>query len=145
MRFLKYWLPVLLWMLVIFGASTGMGSPQHTSRFIRPLLLWINPDMSPEALATAHFCVRKAAHFVEYAILAALLMRALRGEHFSSSCQRQMVLVVLLCALYAAGDELHQSFVRGREASAVDVLIDSCGAGIGTLAFWAAGHRRKGR
>jgi len=35
---------------------------------------------------------------------------------------------ILFCLSYALSDEFHQSFVSGRFASALDVLIDSLGA-----------------
>ena len=48
--FLRYWLPVLLWASVIFGMSTGAGSARHTSRILRPLLRWLNPDVTDETI-----------------------------------------------------------------------------------------------
>jgi hypothetical protein len=32
-------------MTLIFGASTGLGRPENTSRFVVPFLLWLNPHM----------------------------------------------------------------------------------------------------
>src|ERR1035441_76211 len=132
-RFITHWLPLLFWMVVIFGASTGLGSPEHSSRFVRPFLLWLNPRMSKETIDLVHYCVRKTAHCVEYSILAFLIWRvvhsaaamALRrpAQHFR--------LALLLAALYAATDEAHQIFVPGREAAVRDVLLDTCGAGFG--------------
>ena len=130
-------------MLVIFGASTNIGSPHYTSRFVGPILRWLMPSISPVELDAAHFLVRKTAHLTEYAILAMLLARALRGENFSSSMRQQFVLVILLCAFYAASDEWHQSFVRNREASVTDVLLDTSGAALGMVAFCAIGCWRK--
>ena len=67
--FLKYWLPVLLWLGFIFIGSTDLMSAEHTSRFLIPFLLWLKPDISPEALAQVHFILRKLGHVTEYAIL----------------------------------------------------------------------------
>ena len=44
-----------------------------------------------------------------------------------------------LAVLYAASDELHQGFVAGRHAAAVDVGIDATGEG-----DFSAGHLRRG-
>jgi VanZ family protein len=85
----------------------------------------LKPDISPEAFATIHFFVRKAAHVTEYAILAALLWRALSTN--SASTWRQPLIVIAIGASYAAADEFHQSFVATRTASAHDVMIDCCG------------------
>ena len=40
---------------------------------------------------------------------------------------------MLLCALYAASDELHQAFIPGRSPQLADVLIDCGGALAGIL------------
>jgi len=130
--FLKYWLPLLTWLCVIFVGSTDLMSAEQTSRFLVPLLRWLKPDISTEALAQVHFFVRKLGHISEYAILAVLVWRALRG-----GTNLQMKLAVLfvaawiLCAIFAASDEFHQSFVTSRTPSFDDVLIDICGAFIG--------------
>jgi VanZ family protein len=75
---IKAWLPVFLWMALMFFGSSDLMSAEHTSRILTPLLRWWNPDISPAAVAQVHFFVRKAAHIAEYAILAVLLCRALR-------------------------------------------------------------------
>jgi len=65
-----------------------------------------------------------AFHFLEYCGLAVLLNRALKDIRGWSSFS----LAVLLCLLYAASDEWHQSFVPGRTASLYDVGVDGIGA-----------------
>src|ERR1051325_8062067 len=77
-RFLRHWLPVLVWMALIFVGSTDVMSAEQTSRIIAPLLRWLKPNISVEAIAQVQFFVRKGAHLSEYAILALLLWRALR-------------------------------------------------------------------
>src|SRR5207247_383131 len=77
--FLKYWLPLLIWLGVIFVDSTDLMSAEHTSRFIVPILLWLKPDMAPETIRSILFVIRKCAHVSEYAILALLLWRARRS------------------------------------------------------------------
>ena len=69
--------------------------------------------------------LRKGAHATEYAILGFLLLRAL-GRELPS---------FLVGLAYAATDEFHQHFVRGRHASPVDVAIDAAGVAIGIIAF----------
>src|SRR5205823_14527715 len=75
-RLLKNWLPVFIWLAVIFLGSTDLMSAEHTSRFIVPFLRWLNPDISLETLASIHSIIRKCAHLGEYAVLALLLLRA---------------------------------------------------------------------
>ncbi len=70
--------------------------------------------------------LRKLAHMVEYGALWFLWWRALgRGD------PRPAVAVALL---YAATDELHQSFVDGRVGSPVDWCIDAVGVALGVTA-----------
>jgi len=50
---------------------------------------------------------------------------------------------LLICALYAVSDEVHQAFVPTRNASLWDVLLDCCGAGGGLLLGGLARRWRK--
>src|SRR3954466_16103438 len=84
-RFIRRYGPLLAWIAFIFFASTGEFSADNTSRIIGPLLRWLFPSISEGQLAFAHFLVRKAAHFTEYAILAWLAARA-----FSTSSVRML-------------------------------------------------------
>ena len=133
-RLLKSWLPVFIWLGVIFLASTDLMSAEHTSRFIVPFLRWLKPDISPEALASIHFIVRKCAHLGEYAVLALLLLRA---AIFMTNLKRSLTIlfvsVWVACLFVAATDEFHQTFVASRGASARDIMIDSGGAILGLL------------
>lgn len=77
--------------------------------------------------------VRKAAHMAEYAVLSILLYLWLERWQFGI-CKRS-ILAIILAALYAASDEIHQLFVKGRAGTIRDVIIDSIGAVIGILVF----------
>ncbi len=74
----RAWLPVVLWMTVIFVASTDLMSSAHTSRIIGPVLRWLIPGISDNAIGNVQFIVRKGGHMTEYAILAGLFWRARR-------------------------------------------------------------------
>lgn len=132
--FFKYWIPVIAWMAVIFAASGDMMSAEHTSRFIGPFLRWFAPDISPATIASVQFFVRKAAHLTEYAILGALLVRAIlvRKERMSA---RYAVAIWLVAVAWAALDEFHQSFVASRTGAPADVMIDAIGALIGLAMY----------
>jgi VanZ family protein len=95
------WAPVILWAAVIFAFSSipGLGT----------------------GLGTGDLVLRKLAHFAEYAVLGALLLRA----------TRQPVVALLIGSLYAVTDELHQALVRGRHASPLDWAIDTAGVALG--------------
>ena len=130
-RTFKLWLPVVLWMAIIFIVSTDFGSATHTSQIIEPLLRWFNPNISPGAIDLVQTLVRKGGHFTEYAILALLAFRATYGSPQNlraGNYYRAAGIALLIAAGYAASDEFHQSFVPSRTASIFDVLIDTCGA-----------------
>jgi VanZ family protein len=129
--FLRYWLPVIVWMALIFGASGDAKSVQHTDGILSHILHWLRIDVTPSQLETMRWFVRKAAHMTEYAVLALLWWRALRGrQHGTDWSANTAWIVLLVCAVYAASDEFHQSFVKDRTPSASDVAIDTCGATI---------------
>jgi VanZ family protein len=102
-RLLTVWLPVVAWAAVIFAFSSI-------------------PSLS-SGLGTWDTFLRKGAHVTEYAVLGALLYRALGREP----------LALAMGIAYAATDEIHQYFVRGRHASPVDVAIDAVGVALGML------------
>jgi len=132
--FLKYWLPLLIWVCVIFVGSTSIMSSEHTSRYIVPFLLWLKPGMSPKAIWTILVVVRKCAHVIEYTVLALLLWRALRSLPALRTKTLMVFGAVLLgCALFAASDEFHQTFIKSRTPSVRDVLLDVGGALLGLL------------
>jgi len=132
--FLKYWLPLLIWLGVIFVGSTNVMSAEQTSRYIGPFLLWLKPGMSPKAIWTILVVVRKCAHVIEYAVLAFLLWRALRSVPTLRTRTFIVFGAVLLgCALVAASDEFHQTFVKSRTPSVRDVLLDVGGAFLGLM------------
>ena len=136
--FVKYWIPVVAWMLLIFVMSGDLMSAEHTSRFFVPFLRWIAPGISDETVASLQLLLRKCAHLVEYAILAALLWRALaRG---SREFGRAAWGAFVIAAVYASLDELHQSFIPSRTGALQDVVID-CGGAILGLVLYRFGRR----
>jgi VanZ family protein len=131
---LKYWMPLFIWFGVIFLGSTDLMSAEHTSRFLVPFLRWLKPNITAEAVVQIQFFVRKAAHLTEYAVLAILIWRALRhGTNLRAKRSVFFIAVWFVCAIFAVGDEFHQSFVAARKASPNDVLIDICGAIAGLI------------
>ena len=100
---LRLWAPVVLWAAVIFAFSSV-------------------PDLGT-GLGTWDLVLRKLAHACEFALLGALLVRALRDERAAFAAG----------VAYAISDELHQLFVPGRVGSPLDVAIDSAGIAVGIL------------
>ena len=142
--FLKYWLPLMIWMGVIFVGSTDLMSAQHTSRFIVPFLRWLDPHISWAAINTIHTVIRKLGHVSEYAVLTLLLWRALcSGPTLRMKTPILFGAVLLTCAVYAVLDEFHQSFAGSRTPSGRDVVLDSAGALLGALIGAAFSQRAK--
>jgi len=132
--FIKYYLPIILWMGFIFWMSTETFSSQQTFSFVEAALRFFLPKIPPREVHLIHTMIRKSAHVTEYFILGFLLYRAFRGSSIGSWNWRWSFWAVLLVVLWAAGDEFHQSFVSTRTASVVDVVIDTAG---GVLAQFA--------
>ena len=97
------WAPVVAWAALIFGLSSV-------------------PDLGT-GLGTWDLVLRKIAHATEYAILAALLVRALRRPGWA----------IALGIAYSISDEVHQSFISGRHGSPFDVFIDAIGVVVGAV------------
>lgn len=132
-------------MALIFSASTDTLSSNQTSRFLRPFLLWLKPDLSETAVSEIQAMVRKGGHVTEYAVLAVLLWRALspRPSLWSAPWNPGAAgWAVVICAIYAASDEFHQSFYPSREASVRDVALDTGGAIFALAILWMICRRR---
>jgi len=123
----RYWAPVLLWVLVISTLSGDPFSAQNTHRFIDPILRFLFPELMPEGFRAAHFFIRKAAHFVEFFVLGWLTFIACRRGRatlWKSNWALQAMALVIVCALL---DEFRQSFVPTRGPSLADSAIDALG------------------
>jgi VanZ family protein len=141
-------MPALLWMGLIFSASSDQRSFPHSSRIIAPIVLWLFPQASDEAIHAVVVFARKCAHLTEYALLSMLLWRALRKprkDDVRAWRWSHAGLALALAALYSASDEFHQRFVPAREASVGDVLLDTLGGALGLLGLWAIARLRQRR
>lgn len=109
--FVFYWLPVILYCLLIFIQSSY--------------------PVSQSLPAIPH--MDKLAHIGAYALLGFLFFRAFQ----STSIWKSAVLIVILSALASSmlgiSDEIHQHFVPSRTADIVDVLADVAGSFLGAV------------
>jgi len=103
-KFIKYWLPIILWIGVIFTLSSI-------------------PDLKTDL--KQDFIFRKIAHILEFAILTFLLFRALNQK--KTNPVKAVIFSFVFSLLYALSDEYHQTFVEGREGALKDVGVDSIG------------------
>ncbi len=117
-RFLSLWLPVIMWMVVIFIGSSISRVPQVGGETIDGL-------------------VHRAVHMLEFAVLGALLLRATSNGRPVS--KREIIITLVLIGLYGASDEFHQRFTPGRTSEASTVLFDVAGGALGVWVWqrWA--------
>jgi VanZ family protein len=111
-KFIYYWLPVLLYCLLIFIQSSFPAS-EHVPEF----------DFSDKLL-----------HAAAYAVLGLLLYRALNAMDRRIPLARLIALSACLTALYGASDEIHQYFVPSRSAEFLDFAADAVGGILGVMA-----------
>lgn len=138
-RVIIYWILVGLCMALIFGFSAQNSnesaslSGSITGRVLSLIPAYRNstPDVQQQWLETAHFLIRKGAHFTIYAVLGVLCYLAMRCYVLMRPLQ--MAIAWGIGILYAMTDEFHQMFVPGRGPAIRDVLIDSAGALTGIL------------
>ncbi|MFY9607201.1 MAG: VanZ family protein [Blastocatellia bacterium] len=127
-KVVRYWLPVVAMLLLMYWFSTDALSGENTRGIIESILSWFGYHASPKQLTRINYFVRKGAHFTEYAILAALLFRAFRADSPLRWRLRWSVYSLGVALVWAALDELHQGFTRTRGGSVYDSLLDSSGA-----------------
>jgi len=106
-----FWLPVVLWMGLIYGLSSF-----H--------------QLQASPIGWQDFILRKSAHFLEYTLLYFLFYRAIRNTTRLTFSQI-IVLSLSLTILYSLTDEYHQTLVVGRSGRRYDVLVDSLGGVFG--------------
>ena len=108
-RFFRLFLPVLLYMTVIFLLSSS-------SRISPPFADRLSFD--------------KIYHVIEYAVLGYLLLRALE-QGFYMQGVTMIILAFGIGAAFGMSDELHQYFVPGRIFSYWDFAADTVGVAVG--------------
>ncbi len=145
--FVRYWTPVILWLAFIFWMSTGTFSSENSSQVIEPVLRFLAPEISSQAVESIHGMIRKAGHVTEYFILGLLLFRAFRGPSDTPWKWTWASFAVIGAVLWALSDEYHQSFVPTRTGSLTDVGFDAAGGILAQLAtalwFYGGGKRKK--
>ena len=118
MKNLKYWVPPLLYMALIFWVSSLEQPPLPMPEFE-----WLTID--------------KLYHFIEYAILGGLLAIAfVKAKPAVMPSKLIWLVAAVLSILYGASDEWHQTFVPGRFATLADWVADVLGSIAGVLAVY---------
>ena len=123
---IEYWLPLVLWLVVIFIFSTDYFSASRTSSAIVSILHFIFPSRSLHQLEFWHAVIRKIGHVTEYFLLAIFTYRTMKLEHLDWTQAKVRTMGFVLFA--ASFDELHQAFTLFRTPSPFDVGYDCLGA-----------------
>ena len=131
---------VLVWMGLIFYMSCSNGEQSGSmSRKIIVVTTEVLTDVKDgtddmnKIVDKYQFVVRKSAHFVEYAILAFLVMNMLYTFKVKT---KTLLISAIICILYAASDEIHQYFVSERSGNIIDVMWDSSASLITSYLFY---------
>jgi len=122
MRLLKYHVPVIFCAGLIFFASS-------ISVFPRGI-----PDFEMRD---------KLVHVVEFAFFGILLWRSINHWKISLKGLNLLILALLIGIIYAASDEIHQSFVPGRDGNIMDWFADAIGLALGITSAYIFRARRE--
>ncbi|MFC1608905.1 VanZ family protein [Patescibacteria group bacterium] len=121
-RFLKYYLPLIIWMVIIFSFSEIEGNGQA-----REVDIWF-------------YIQRKGAHIFEYFVLAFLIFRV--ADLYNVTKKEGALLALVFSFAYAVSDEIHQLFVPGRDGKLSDVGIDLIGIVL-MVVIWNIWNKRR--
>jgi len=123
-KFIRFWSPVVLWMIVIFVFSSKTKVALTDSY-------------------TISFVIFKTIHIFEYAFLYLLCYRAFANTGIKKN--RAFIYALLLTICYAATDEWHQRFITTREGKMRDVIIDAAGGVSGWIVLVKFLPKMRGR
>lgn len=104
-RFIKFWLPVIIYAIFIFYISSIPGGNLPS--------LFRFQDVF--------------GHLLEYMVFGILIRRAVKAYYPGMVYGTRLCWVLVIALAYAATDELHQSFIPGRTPSFVDIAYDGLG------------------
>jgi VanZ family protein len=133
------WIPLIIWICVIFVFSTDSFSSEKTAPIVVQVLKAVFPSLSSSQLELGNVVFRKAGHILEYFVLGLLTWRAFStwGPMLRESRDARRVLLIsaVFVLTVALTDEFHQSFVPSRTSSLLDVGYDFIGgiAAVGLL------------
>lgn len=110
---MKYYLPAIVWAILIFSLSTN-------AAIELPRFTLLSPD--------------KVGHFIAYCILTVLLVVGLAKQQQWLRWQwRWMFLAALVASAYGAGLEFVQAQLPYRSFDYADMLANAIGSGIGLV------------
>ncbi len=112
--FLYYWLPLLLYCILIYTLSS------HKYPVCVPKI----------------FSADKFIHFFAYAFLGLLVIRAFATLRLKENIALLIMISILLSTIYGLSDEMHQYFVPYRCADIKDIFADLFGSAFGVYLYY---------
>lgn len=128
------WIILILWLGVIFMFSHQANSGEITKDIISTTINVKEEPKSESLLDGINYVIRKSAHISEFTVLTLILFSLLK--EYTNSELKIVIISLIGCLVFAAGDELHQYFVPGRSALVTDVLIDFIGAIVALIIYF---------
>jgi len=130
-------------MAFLFPMTNDSLTVESTSYFLEPIIRWFFPHANPATVEIIHIVIRKTGHFIEYFVLAFLLVRAFRGN--SRIVQMRWIFYAgCIAAGYGALDEFLQTMTPSRSGSVYDWIIDTAGV-VAVLWIITAKYRPAGK
>lgn len=124
-------------LIFIFSAQDADESSKTSSRFTKyAVRIFYSdydsqpPEIQKEMWDKTSFMIRKAAHFSIYTLLGLCASFAVGKRKLFTL---KSLGVILFGFTYAASDEFHQKFVKGRSCEFRDMMIDTGGVTTGML------------
>ncbi|MCF0124434.1 MAG: VanZ family protein [Clostridia bacterium] len=123
--------------VIIFGFSNQGGKETSgvSKKVSRIIIEIFNKNASIEKkeqmIKTINPVIRKLAHISIYTVVGMLLMSFVYTYEMKE--KTRVNTSVIIGFIYACSDEIHQSFIPGRNASFIDALIDTFGVVLGVI------------
>ena len=147
----RNWWPVAMWLVILCVESTEYASARHTFVLLYKTCTLFG-RINPQLLLVINAVLRKGGHFTGYAIFSGLVFVACRRSQLDRSASVQQrrgsilqepwrldwaLVAVLFTLITASLDEIHQTFLPSRSGRWQDVALDTSGALLMQLLFYA--------
>lgn len=127
-----------------FSAEEASKSAQTSSKFISSVAKTFSKDFNSLSddeqetiISKYQFLARKFAHFSLFALLGFFVFLSVI-TYDKIKFKVKLIFSILISAVYAASDEVHQLFVKGRSCELRDFFVDIVGSFLGIIIALAA-------
>jgi VanZ family protein len=124
----KYWLPPLLWMGFLFPVWNRLLSSPFLYRLNYRFWEWLRGDIGRYQIEVYYIYLRRSLHVFAYALMAFLIYRFFRAGDKRVWKYSWAGYTALITIGYGCMDELLQGYLKPRNASFMDIVMDAIGA-----------------